>query len=160
MKKLLYLLLTLLIIHPALAQNNTLQSSPRDDLRQRSYQQRLDVVKMQDALLHALLQIPFEKRVYVYPALFESRNISKKIVTHPQIIIWKGKKPTRIAPQMQEFAKEHLENMSAKFYPLLDPDGWPTQTKEGDWHNIGTMLQGVLVTPNNPSNNEAPTQTN
>lgn len=148
MKKLLYLILALLMTLPSLAQEN----APEEyDLLQRSYQQRLDVLKIQDDLLQALLKVPFEKRVYIYPALFESRNISKKIVTHPQIIIWKGKKPTRIAPQMQDFAKEHLDYMPAKFYPLLDPDGWPKQNKEGDWHNVSTMLKDVLVTPNDIS---------
>ena len=157
MKKLLYLIFALLITVPSWAQENTPEEY---DLLQRSYQQRLDVLKIQDDLLQALLKVPFEKRVYIYPALFESRNISKKIVTHPQIIIWKGKKPTRIAPQMQDFAKEHLDYMPAKFYPLLDPDGWPKQSKEGDWHNVGTMLKDVLVTPNDISVQELTTGAN
>ena len=157
MKKLLYLIVALLITLPSLAQ----EKNPEEyDLLQRSYQQRLDVLKIQDDILEALLKVPFEKRVYIYPALFESRNTSKKIVTHPQIIIWKGKKPTRIAPQMQDFAKEHLDYMPAKFYPLLDPDGWPKQNKEGDWHSVGTMLKDVLVTPNDISVQELTTGAN
>ena len=104
-------------------------------------------VKIQDDLLKSLLKIPFEKRVYVYPALFESNTIPKKIVTHPQIIVWKGKKPTKIAPQMQEFAKEHLDYMPAKFYPLLDPDAWPKRPNKEDWHSVGEMLDGIIVAP-------------
>ena len=119
------------------------------DLLERNYQHQLEVLEIQDNLLKALLQIPFDKRVYIYPALFESNLMPKKIVTHPQIIIWKGKKPTRIAPQMQTFAKEYLDYMPAKFYPLLDPDVWPKQPKENDWHNIGNLLGSTIVTPNN-----------
>ena len=97
--------------------------------------------------------MPFEKRVYIYPALFESHNMPKKIVTHPQILVWKGKKPTQIAPQMQEFAKQYLDTMPAKFYPLLDPDGWPKQNKEGDWHRITTLIPDTLATPNEEAAN-------
>ena len=148
MKVLFYLLIGLIVAHPCLAQE---EGEKTYDLLQRSYQYRLDVLKVQDDLLNTLLNIPFEKRVYIYPALFESHNIPKKIVTHPQIVIWKGKKPTQIAPQMQEFAQKHLDTMPAKFYPLLDPDGWPKQQKEGDWHQVGNMLQDVIVTPNTAS---------
>lgn len=148
MKKALLIVL-LLSAFPCLA-----QEGEKYDLLQKSYQQRLEVLEIQDNLLHALLQVPFEKRVYVYPALFESHNISKKITTHPQIKIWKGKKPTKIAPQMQEFAQKHLDYMPAKFYPLLDPDGWPKQDRENDWHNVKNLLQDVIVTPNDPGANK------
>ena len=117
------------------------------DLLEENYKNQLQVLEIQDNLLKALLQVPFVKRVYIYPALFESHNISKKIVTHPQIAIWKGKKPTKIAPQMQKFANEYLDDMPAKFYPLLDPDIWPKQPKENDWHRVGAMLQDTIVTP-------------
>lgn len=145
MKKL-YLLIALLIIVPVHA-----QEAPKEktyNLLQRSYQQRVDLLKIQDGILSALLKVPFEKRVYIYPALFESQNMPKKIVTHPQILVWKGKKPTQIAPQMQEFAKQYLDTMPAKFYPLLDPDGWPKQNKEGDWHRVTTLIPDTLATPN------------
>ena len=143
MKKLIFVL-CLCFISSAFAQ----EKEETYDLLQRSYQQRVDLLKIQDNLLKALLNVPFEKRVYIYPALFESKNMPKKIVTHPQIIVWKGKKPTKIAPQMQEFAKEHLNYMPAKFYPLLDPDGWPKQNKENDWHNVGDLLSDTIITPN------------
>ena len=148
MKKALLIVL-LLSAFPCLA-----QEGEKYDLLQKSYQQRLEVLEIQDNLLHALLQVPFEKRVYVYPALFESHNISKKITTHPQIKIWKGKKPTKIAPQRQEIAQTHLDYMPAKFYPLLDPDGWPKQDRENDWHNVKNLLQDVIVTPNDPGANK------
>ncbi len=142
----LFFVLSLCFITPVWAQVQT----PKEemvDLMFENYKNRLDLLKMQDQLLQSLLNIPFDKRVYVYPALFESREIPKKIVTHPQIIIWKGKKPTKIAPQLQEYAKEHLDYMPAMFYPLLDPDAWPKRPNKEDWHNIGSMLQGTIVNP-------------
>lgn len=157
MKKLLLSLLFLLFTMPGWAQD---LKEGQYDLLQRAYEQRLKVLKIEDALLQTLLKIPFEKRVYVYPALFESDVISKKITTHPQILMWKGKKPTKIAPQMQEFANKHLDYMPAKFYPLLDPDGWPKQNKEDDWHNVNNMLKDVVVTPNDVSIDEFLKQTN
>ena len=148
--KLIYLLLALLCVVPAQAQQEPQEE--KMDLLQASYQKRVELLEIQDKLLKSILSIPFEKRVYIYPALFESRNMSKKILTHPQVLMWKGKKPTKIAPQMQEFAKEHLDYMPAQFYPLLDPDGWPKQSKEGDWHaGVDTMLKGTVVTPNEVS---------
>lgn len=155
MKKWIVLLLSVWICLPCFA-----QEEEEYDLLEHTYQRRLEVVKLNDALLQTLLKIPFEKRVYVYPALFESDLVSKKITTHPQILKWKGKKPTKIAPQMQEFAKKHLDYMPAKFYPFLDPDGWPKQSKEGDWHNVDTMLKDVVVTPNDLSVDEFVKQIN
>ena len=140
-----WLLIILLLASQAFAQEAT---EKKVNLLQKSYQKRLELVKMQDQLLETLLKIPFEKRVYIYPALFEAKDVSKKIVTHPQIIVWKGKKPTQIAPQMQEYARENLEYMPAKFYPILDPDAWPKETSEDDWHNVGNLLGDDLVTPN------------
>ena len=139
------LLILLLISTPVFAQEAEQQ---KVDLLQKSYQKRVEVLEIQDALLETLLKVPFDKRVYIYPALFEEHSISKKILTHPQILIWKGKKPTKIAPQMQEFAKENLEYLPAKFYPILDPDSWPSENKEGDWHQeVGSLLGDALITP-------------
>ncbi len=155
MKKLIFCL-SLMWILPSTAEPQTTSPAEEEktyDLALAVYKQQLDLLEIQNNLLHALLQVPFDKRVYVYPALFESKHIAKKIVTHPQIAVWKGKKPTRIAPQMQEFAKKHLDYMPAMFYPFLDPDGWPKETKEGDWHNVAQMLPNVLSTPNNTSVN-------
>lgn len=142
MKKVI-LLLALIASVPSIAQ----EEMETFDLLDRHYQSQLEVLEFQENLLKTLLQIPFDKRAYIYPALFESNLMPKKIVTHPQIKIWKGKKPTKIAPQMQNFANEYLNYMPAKFYPLLDPDVWPQQPKENDWHKIGNMLKDTIVVP-------------
>lgn len=91
-----------------------------------------------DRVLALLLSIPFEQRQYVFPALFEEPMLPKKIRTHPEIAIWQGKKPTRIAPEMQRFAAEYLADLDPKLYPYLSPDAFPqvletdTMTLSGD----------------------------
>ncbi len=144
MKKLFLILLSIVVALPLYAQS---QAKKPQSLYQQIYQYQVDLVELDDQILATLLKVPFEKRVYVYPALFEADDVAKKIVTHPQILPWKGKKPTRIAPEMQEFAKEHLNTMPAKFYPFLDPDAWPKEDKEGDWHNVASMLPNTIARP-------------
>ncbi len=75
-----------------------------------------------DEVLAALLAIPYEKRQYFYPYLHEEPYMPHKIKSHPQILAWKGKRPTVIAPQLKEFAQKHLDNLPAAFYYFLDPD--------------------------------------
>ena len=118
-------------------------STEKQDLLEMGRQSRVELVKIQDKMLEQLLKIPFEKRPYIFPALFEEDLIPKKILTHPQIAIWKGKKPTWIAPQMKEYADKYLDTMSAKFYPVLDPDAWPTVEKEGAWQDLQRTLPTV-----------------
>lgn len=87
---------------------------------QESYNQAFD----DDQRIKLYLQTPYEKRQYVFPMIHAAPFISHKIKTHPEIIIWKNKKPTIIAPQLVEFSKNHLENLSPFFYIYLDPDFW------------------------------------
>ena len=147
--KVFLILSVMLFAIPTFAQQEQPKAAKEEtvDLLFENYKNRLELLQLQDNLLKSLLNIPFDKRVYVYPALFESHNIPKKIVTHPQILIWKGKKPTKIAPQMQKFAQEHLDFLPAKFYPLLDPDVWPKVPKESDWHSVGQLLSDTIVVP-------------
>lgn len=140
MKKLIFF--ALLISSVASAEPTTTKTE-KQNLLEMSRQSRVELVKIQDKMLEQLLKIPFEKRQYIFPALFEEDLIPKKILTHPQIVIWKGKKPTRIAPQMKEYADKYLNTMSAKFYPVLDPDGWPTVEKEGEWQDLQRTLPTV-----------------
>ncbi|MBP5344069.1 MAG: hypothetical protein J6Y85_03245 [Alphaproteobacteria bacterium] len=138
MKK--WLFISLILALPAFAQT---KNSEKANLLDLSRQSRIELVQMQDRLLEQILKIPFEKRAYIYPALFEEETMPKKVLTHPQIAIWKGKKPTRIAPQMQEYASKHLDTMAAKFYPVLDPDGWGTPQKESVWKDLQQMTPGL-----------------
>ncbi len=97
------------------------------------------VAKMQEALNEKLnddkviafyLTVPYEKRQYIFPMLHIMPFVSHKIKTHPEILFWKNKKPTVIAPQLKEFAQQHLNNLSPAFYTFLDPDFWKAPPKE------------------------------
>ncbi len=88
------------------------------------YRQKL--VQQQDDLLNLLLQTPFELRQYIFPLLNEKASVPKKIKTHPEVIIWKGKKPTRVAKKFQNDA-ELLEYLPAQYYYYLAPDMWPDE---------------------------------
>lgn len=81
---------------------------------------------MEDQVLANLLTIPYEKRQYYFPYIHEETYLPHKIKSHPQIIVWKGKKPTVIAPLMQKFAEEYLDDLPAAFYYFMDPDYWVT----------------------------------
>lgn len=78
-----------------------------------------------DRVLNMLLSIPFEQRQYIFPALFEENDLPKKIRLHPEIAVWEGKRPTRIAPQMQAFADEYLADLNPRLYPYISPDAFP-----------------------------------
>ncbi len=78
----------------------------------------------EELFLETLLAIPYEKRQYVFPAIHEVVFFGKKIKSHPEVIVWKGKKPTNIAPQLKSFAEKHLDNLNPVHYVLLDPEMW------------------------------------
>ncbi len=78
----------------------------------------------QEELLQSLLTLPYNKRQYVFPAVQEQSFFGKKIKTHPEIVVWKGKVPTDIPPQLKEFAAKHLHNLNPELYGALDPDVW------------------------------------
>ena len=87
-----------------------------------SQQIKLAFLKQTDEVLQMLLNIPFEQRQYVFPALFENEDLPKKIRQHPEIAVWEGKVPTNIAPAMQGMATEHLSTLNPKLYLYLSPE--------------------------------------
>lgn len=93
-----------------------------------------------DITLNMLLAIPFEQRQYVFPAIMESQALSKKITSHPEIAIFKGKTPTKIPPRLREFATEHLAYLPARYYVFLDPALW----KEKPIEALSTTQSGLV----------------
>lgn len=93
------------------------------DIGERAKKHRQELVQHQDEVLEFLLQIPFEQRQYIFPMLSERRTIPKKIKTHPDVLVWKGKRPTRIAKRFQN-DPELLEFLPAQFYYFLAPEMW------------------------------------
>lgn len=84
----------------------------------------------EDVLLEMLLRIPYEKRQYYFPFIHEEIFLSHKLKSHPDILFWKNKKPTLIAPQLKEFSQKHLNDLPASLYPFLDPDFWAPPAPE------------------------------
>ena len=82
----------------------------------------------EDIILNMLLATPYEKRQYIFPQLHENRALSKKILTHPEIAVWKGKLPTDIPPQLKNFAAQYLPYLPPIYYLYLDPDLWKSNT--------------------------------
>lgn len=84
----------------------------------------------EDLLLNMLLATPYEKRQYVFPQLHENRALSKKILTHPEIAVWKGKMPTNLPPQLKDYAAQYLPYLPPIYYLYLDPDLWVAKEKD------------------------------
>ena len=100
---------------------------------------RQEFIQHQDELLDFLLQIPFEQRQYIFPMLSEKKSVPKKIKTHPDILVWKGKRPTRIAKRFQN-DPELLEFLPAQFYYFLAPEMWPNEDGEAFEENPNQLF--------------------
>ncbi|MBE6455479.1 MAG: hypothetical protein E7014_03410 [Alphaproteobacteria bacterium] len=122
---------------------NPIHFDPHNELSLREVQEVFDANKdyftSADYVLDKLLTIPEEKRQYYFPAVHELIILPHKITSHPEIIIWKGKKPTVLPPQLKEFAEKHLDALPAYFYPHLDPDKWKRTTERQTLEKIITM---------------------
>ncbi len=103
-----------------------------------------------DVFLNMLLSVPFEKRQYVFPQLHENIGMPNKILTHPEISVWKGKVPTDIPTNLKEFAKEHLAYLPTTHYILLDPDHWremPTERTQTPSNDLNLKYPTLKMTP-------------
>lgn len=113
----------------------------------KAQQFRLDLVQKQDELLDLLLQIPFEQRQYVFPLLSAQQSVPKKIKTHPEVLVWKGKKPTRIADIFKD-DKELIEYLPEQFYYFLAPEMWEDETNPNMELNPNQILLNVMQNNN------------
>ncbi len=104
---------------------------------------RAELVQKQDEMLELLLEIPFEQRQYIFPLLSAKQSVPKKIKTHPEVLLWKGKRPTRIADRFKE-DKELIEFLPEQFYYFLSPDMWPSTPGQGSQEmNPNQILQNL-----------------
>lgn len=111
---------------------------------QRARQYRAELVQKQDEMLELLLQVPFEQRQYIFPLLSAKQSVPKKIKTHPEVLVWKGKKPTRIADRFKD-DKELIEYLPEQFYNFLSPDMWgPKIGKTAMEVNPNQILQNMI----------------
>ena len=145
MRKIIFFLSVVLISSMGLAE------VPLSPEIQRAREFRYELVQKQDELLELLLQIPFEQRQYVFPLLSASQSVPKKIKTHPDVLLWKGKKPTRIADRFKD-DQELIEYLPEQFYYLLAPEMWPSKEQENAEQNPNQILKNLL---RNQSNTES-----
>ncbi len=147
-KSILYLFITgvgLLINQSATAKESAVQALIQHiinnqpisaDLLVKATNEKEQPEKKIDAFLASLLKIPFQQRQYVFPAIFESPFIPKKVRTHPEVVIWKGAVPTNIAPQLSDFSKKYLYDLNPRLYILLSPDAYKIPDQENNLNNL------------------------
>ena len=110
----------------------------------KAQQFRLDLVQKQDELLELLLQIPFEQRQYIFPMLSAQQSVPKKIKTHPEILVWKGKRPTRVADIFKN-DEELLKYLPEQFYYFLAPEMWEEEVDPNMESNPNQILQNIII---------------
>ena len=115
---------------------------------QRAREHRFELVQKQDELLELLLQIPFEQRQYIFPLLSAKKSVPKKIKTHPEVLVWKGKRPTRIADIFKD-DKELIEYLPEQFYYFLAPEMWAPEAQLSAEFNPNQILQNLMQTSEN-----------
>ena len=150
MRYLLTLLFSLSIAFSCFAQHNTRMMKSY----QRANQSRAELVNRQDELLELLLQIPFEQRQYIFPMLSAEETVPKKIRTHPEIAIWKGKLPTRIAERFQN-DPEFVQYLPEQFYSYLAPEMWISSQSEEAERNPNQILKNMINTRDNEGTKSA-----
>ena len=77
-------------------------------------------------LVEMLFSIPVEYHQYIMPMVGSMRSISEKVRMMPGIVEWRRKLPTRLPPELSEYAKTHLKYLDPIYYPLLMPESWPS----------------------------------
>lgn len=86
--------------------------------------------QLEDDIYRLILMLPEYAYQYIGPFLHEMPYVSERILNIPGIKETKGKFPTRIAPQMQEYAKKYGKYMSTHLYIYLMPEAWNFPEKE------------------------------
>lgn len=118
----------------ALSPEETVSSAIRDMIEM-SYPGGVEELKRrqskaEDDLYNLIVSAP--KYIYQYfaPFLHTLPYMPARILNIPGIKELKGKFPTRIAPQMKEYAKKHGKYMSPYLYILLMPEAFPSKDRE------------------------------
>lgn len=86
--------------------------------------------KLEDDIYRLILTLPKYAYQYIGPFIHEMPYVSERILNIPGIKETKGKFPTRIAPQMQEYVKKYGKYMSTHLYIYLMPEAWAFPERE------------------------------
>lgn len=74
-----------------------------------------------------ILKLPEEYHQYFMPAIADSLYFSVKTRTMPQVRKYRGKKPTRVAPELKEFVEQgFLDDLPPALYYAVMPEAWPS----------------------------------
>ncbi len=77
----------------------------------------------EDGRLVALLSVAPEDRPYVFPEVHDDPFVSKKIRSHPDIVIFKDTMPP-VPDVLKPWAEKHLRFLPSAFYSFLNPKRW------------------------------------
>lgn len=139
---------TILVFISTLALICSLEANAASPLTEEARRYRAELVKKQDELLELLLQVPFEQRQYVFPLLSANQSIPKKIKTHPEVLVWKGKRPTRIADRFKD-DEELIQYLPEQFYYFLAPEMWgPKEQNTIMEGNPNQILRNMIESQN------------
>jgi hypothetical protein len=98
-------------------------------VRQSTLNDLLDMMKNptknEELLVKMVFSLDPQYHQYIMPMIGRMYGISEKTRMMPGIVEWRRKLPTRIAPQLTEYAKEHLKYLNPVLYPYLMPEAWP-----------------------------------
>ncbi len=86
--------------------------------------------QLEDDIYRLILMLPKYAYQYIGPFIHEMPYVSDRILNIPGIKETKGKFPTRIAPQMKEYAKKYGKYMSTHLYIYLMPEAWAIPERE------------------------------
>ena len=86
--------------------------------------------RLEDDIYRLILTLPKYAYQYIGPFIHEMPYVSDRILNIPGIKETKGKFPTRIAPQMQEYVKKYGKYMSTHLYIYLMPEAWALPERE------------------------------
>ncbi|MBE6449794.1 MAG: hypothetical protein E7013_03785 [Alphaproteobacteria bacterium] len=100
--------------------------------------------KNEELVVQMAFSFPPEYHQYVMPMIATTYGISEKVRMMPGIVEWRRKLPTRIAPQLNEYAKKHLRYLNPAFYPYLMPEAWPPLPNEEENASESPFLPQVF----------------
>ncbi len=85
--------------------------------------------QMEDDIYRLLQMLPDYAYQYVGPFINDMPYVPDRILNIPAIKATRGKFPTRIAPQMKEYAEKYGQYMSTYLYIILMPEAWATTSR-------------------------------
>ena len=93
------------------------------------------------AILEVVPLVPPDYQQYIFPAFHEIPALSHRMRTMPEIAKWKGKVPTRIAPELQGKGPYGWRYLSPSLYIYLMPELWPSYYAENELPKSEITLQ-------------------